>query len=138
MLRVIATYAAENSARITATTAKAAGMPVSPVVAYAAGMTPAATVSGATPASTKNSTAGTPSRSRASARETLPEVGSALVNMITLPDGVGDCSFPVTKQGTVRGGLGVRDQLPQAGRKPPGRLWRAAIGGRRVLSQPEP
>src|SRR5260370_36225869 len=34
-------------------------------------MTPAATVSGATPARTKNSTAGTPSRSRASARDTL-------------------------------------------------------------------
>ena len=47
-------------------------MPVSPVVAYAVGITPAATVSGATPASTKNSTAGTPSRSRASARDTVP------------------------------------------------------------------
>src|ERR1039457_5013392 len=34
-------------------------------------MTPAATVSGATPARTKNSTADTPSRSRASARDTL-------------------------------------------------------------------
>ena len=52
-------------------TRNAAGMPVSPVVAYAVGMTPAATVSGATPARTKNSTAGTPSRSRASARDTL-------------------------------------------------------------------
>ena len=47
-------------------------MLVRPVVAYAVGMTPAATVSGATPARTKNSTAGTPSRSRASARDMLP------------------------------------------------------------------
>jgi proteasome accessory factor A len=38
------------------------------VVAYAVGITPAATVSGATPARTKNSTAGMPSWSRASAR----------------------------------------------------------------------
>jgi hypothetical protein len=57
---------------MTATSRKAAGMPVSPVVAYAVGMTPAATVSGATPARTKNSTAGTPSRSRASARDIVP------------------------------------------------------------------
>ena len=72
MCRVIATYPTANKARITATAMNAAGMPVSPVVAYAVGMTPAATVSGATPARTKNSTAGTPSRSRASARDTLP------------------------------------------------------------------
>ena len=57
----------ENSAKITATTTNAAGMPVRPVVAYAVGMTPAATVSGATPARTNDSTAGMPSRSRASA-----------------------------------------------------------------------
>ena len=48
-----------------------AGIPVSPVVAYAVGMTPAATVRGATPARTKNNTAGTPSRSAASACDTL-------------------------------------------------------------------
>ncbi len=71
MCRVIATYPVANTARITAMTMNAAGMPVSPVVAYADGITPAATVSGATPARTKNSTAGTPSRSRASAREML-------------------------------------------------------------------
>ena len=46
-------------------------MPVKPVVAYAVGITPAATVSGATPASTNDSTAGTPRRSRASADDTL-------------------------------------------------------------------
>jgi hypothetical protein len=72
MCRVIATYPLAQTARITATTRNAAGMPVSPVAAYAVGMTPAATVSGATPARTKNSTAGTPSRSRASALDTLP------------------------------------------------------------------
>ena len=68
----MATYPVAKMARITAMTRNAAGMPVSPVVAYAVGMTPAATVSGATPARTKNSTAGTPSRSWASARDTLP------------------------------------------------------------------
>ena len=72
MCRVMATYPVAHTARITATSRNAAGMPVSPVVAYAVGITPAATVSGATPASTKNSTAGTPSRSRASARDTVP------------------------------------------------------------------
>src|SRR5258708_2914419 len=72
MLRVIATYPVANRARMSAMTRNAAGMPVSPVVAYAVGIAPAATVSGATPARTKNSTAGTPSRSRASARDTAP------------------------------------------------------------------
>src|SRR5216684_5428243 len=71
MCRVIATYRVAHTARITATSTNAAGIPVSPVVAYAAGITPAATVSGATPARTKNSTAGTPSRSQASARDTV-------------------------------------------------------------------
>jgi hypothetical protein len=70
MCLVMATYPMAHIARITATSTNAAGMPVSPVVAYAVGITPAATVSGATPASTKNSTADTPSRSRASARDT--------------------------------------------------------------------
>src|SRR6185437_703352 len=68
----IVTYPVANTAMITAMTMNAAGMPVSPVVAYAAGITPAATVSGATPARTKNKTAGTPSLSRASARDTVP------------------------------------------------------------------
>ena len=78
MCRVIATYPLANTARITAIATNAAGMPVSPVVAYAVGITPAATVSGATPASTKNSTAGTPSRSRASARDTAPGLVPAI------------------------------------------------------------
>ena len=72
----MATYPLANTARMTAITKKAAGMPVNPVVAYAVGMTPAATVSGATPARTKNRTAGTPSRSRARARDTLPGLGA--------------------------------------------------------------
>ncbi len=78
MLRAIATYPSANRAKMTAMTRNAAGMPVSPVVAYAVGITPAATVSGATPASTKNSTAGTPSRSLASARETAPGLPGAV------------------------------------------------------------
>ena len=72
MCRVIATYPAENTARMTATARNAAGIPVRPVVWKAVGMTPAATVSGATLARTKDSTAGTPSRSRASARDMPP------------------------------------------------------------------
>src|ERR1700735_5520994 len=67
MCRVMATYPLAQMARITAITRNAAGMPVSPVVAYALGMTPAATVSGATPARMKASMAGRRSRSRASA-----------------------------------------------------------------------
>ena len=65
-------YPVANTARTTATTPNAAGIPVSPVVANAVGITPAATVSGAMPARTKNSTAGIPSRSRARARDTAP------------------------------------------------------------------
>ena len=72
MYRVIATYPVANRARMTAMARNAAGMPVNPVVANAVGMTPAATVRGATPARTKNKTAGTPSRSLASARDTAP------------------------------------------------------------------
>jgi hypothetical protein len=62
---------------MTAITTNAAGIAVNPVVAYAVGITPAATVNGATPARTKNNTAGTPSRSAARAFETalgLPAV----------------------------------------------------------------
>ena len=69
--RAIATYPAANTARTTPTTRNAAGIPVSPVAAYAVGITPAATVSGATPARMKYSTDGTPSRSRASAWDTV-------------------------------------------------------------------
>src|SRR5260221_13201880 len=67
MCVAMAMYPVANKARVTAMTMNAAGMPVSPVVAYALGITPAATVSGATPARMKASTAGMPSRSRASA-----------------------------------------------------------------------
>jgi hypothetical protein len=76
MVKVVArpprTVGAVTSGRANGTENKAAGIPVNPVVWYAVGMTPAATVSGATPARTKNRTAGTPSRSRASARDMLP------------------------------------------------------------------
>ncbi len=72
MWRAIVTYPDAKMARMTAITTNAAGMPVNPVVAYAVGITPAATVSGATPAMTKNRTEGTPSRSLARARDTLP------------------------------------------------------------------
>src|SRR5258708_38402631 len=71
MRRAIATDPTAKMARITATARNAAGMPVSPVVWYAVGITPAATVSGARPASTKNSAALTPSRSLAKARDRL-------------------------------------------------------------------
>ena len=77
MCLLIAMYPVANSARITAMTRKAAGMPVSPVAAYALGISPAATVSGATPARMKASTAGTPSRSLASACDTLPGLDPA-------------------------------------------------------------
>ena len=87
MCLVIATYPLAHTARITAIAANAAGIPVSPVVAYAVGITPAATVSGATPASTKNSTAGTPSRSRASARDTLPGLVPATCVLDIQPPG---------------------------------------------------
>ena len=69
-------------------------MPVSPVIAYAVGITPAATVIGATPARTKASTAGTPSRSRASARDTVlcrlvpPALGTSSSLQFLLPRGM--------------------------------------------------
>src|SRR6266568_1455382 len=114
-------------------------MPVSPVVAYAAGMTPAATVSGATPDKTKNSTAGTPSRSRASARDTLLVLLPAIcvldmswcssdqkwIGSGKRSNRVGDT---VGEQGPVHGGLGVGDQFPQAGIKVPRRFLHAADG----------
>ena len=78
MCRAMVTYPAAKMARITAITTNAAGIPVNPVVAYAVGITPAATVSGATPARTKNSTAGTPSRSLARAWDTPPGLGWAV------------------------------------------------------------
>ena len=122
-------------------TRNAAGMPVNPVVAYAVGMTPAATVSGATPARTKNSTAGTPSRSRARARDTLP----GLVPVVCVRDiecspgcwvGMGEGSDAVGEHGAVHGGLGLGDQLPQAGIELPDRLLEAAAGaGRQVQRQ---
>ena len=56
------------------------------VTVYALGMTPAATVSGATPARMKASTAGIPSRSRASARDiALGGAGAALVDIYETP-----------------------------------------------------
>src|SRR5205809_50910 len=135
MCRVIATYPAANNARMSAMTRNAAGMPVSPVVAYADGMTPAATVSGATPASTKNSTAGTPSRSRASARDiALGLVGTCILGISTPPGGRG--SGAVGQQGAVHGGLGLGDQLPQVQAEVPGGLLEAAAGRGRVLVQP--
>src|SRR5260221_7199892 len=108
----MATYPVANTARTTATTRNAAGIPVSPVVAYAVGMTPAATVSGATPARTKNSTAGTPSRSRASARDTAPGLLAVWVGDICyLPSGRGDGGrgglYAVGEQGSVHGCLGL-------------------------------
>src|ERR1044071_6099343 len=85
MCLLMAMYPVANRARVTAMTRNAAGMAVSPVVAYALGMTPAATVSGATPARMKASTAGMPSRSRASARDiVLGGAGAACVGMIRL------------------------------------------------------
>src|SRR5579863_3751237 len=85
MCLAMAMYPVANKARVTAMTMNAAGMPVSPVVAYALGMTPAATVSGATPARMKASTAGMPSRSRASALDiALGGAGAACVDMMRL------------------------------------------------------
>ncbi len=48
MCRFIAMYPVANKARVTAITRNAAGIPASPVAAYALGISPAATVSGAT------------------------------------------------------------------------------------------
>src|SRR5580704_19033288 len=103
------TYPAEKTAKITATTRNAAGMPVKPVVAYAVGITPAATVSGATPASTNDSTAGTPRRSRASADDTLFRLAACWVRDIV--------STPLSG-GVVGPGAGVRDGGPAARRRP--------------------
>src|SRR6201986_3240427 len=114
-----------------ATTTNAAGMPVSPVVWKAVGITPAATGRGPTPASTKNSTAGTPSRSRARARDTgLP--GDCFL-------GMGDLLVAVRgrvelnamgEQGAGPGGLGLGDQLAKARAEVPGRLGQLAAGVR--------
>src|ERR1039458_5436583 len=133
MCRVIATYPVANSARITAMTRNAAGIPVSPVVAYAGGITPAATVSGATPARTKNSTAGTPSRSRASARDTaLGLAGAGCIPDITVSGFllavVSGRSGAVGEQGAVDGGLGLADQLVQVRSEQRDCLLRAAAG----------
>jgi hypothetical protein len=78
MWRAMATYPVAKMPKMMAMTTNAARMPVNPVVAYAVGITPAATVRGATPASTKNSTAGIPRRSRASARDTALGLLSAV------------------------------------------------------------
>src|ERR1035441_7488711 len=116
MCRGIATYPVAHTARITATSRNAAGMPVSPVVAYAVGITPAATVSGATPASTKNSTAGTPSGARASARDMLLGLVPAVCVLdIKKPPGcwvlMEERSCAVGKHGAVDGCLGLGDQF---------------------------
>ena len=103
-------------------------------------MTPAATVSGATPARTKNSTAGTPSRSRARARDTLLGLRPAGVrsghrcdSWVAGGDGIGP--------GLIRGGRAGRcPRRPGSGRSGPAgrdragcaassRRWRA-LGGR--------
>src|SRR6266705_2043077 len=98
-------------------------------------MTPAATVSGATPARMKNSTAGTPSRSRASARDTLPGLllGAAWVRDICLllvlggSDWMGGRdSHAVGQHGAVHRGLGLGDELAQAGVEQPGQFVEAA------------
>src|ERR1039458_3141096 len=143
MCRVMATYPLAQMARITAMTSNAAGMPVSPVVAYAVGMTPAATVSGATLARTKDSTAGTPSRSRASARDTLLGLRPAVCVLDIMRllgsrgSGVGSALHAVGEQGTVYGGLGLGDQFPQDGIKLGCRLVETAVGvGREIKRQP--
>src|SRR5579871_5482002 len=118
MWRVIATYPLDQMAKITASTTKAAGIPVSPVGAEAVGITPAATVSGATPARTKNSTAGTPSRSRASACDTEPcrLVRAWAGNVIVPPSSSRGChqgSGAVGEHGRARGGLRHADHVLQ-------------------------
>src|SRR5712691_9543196 len=109
-------YPVANNARITATTRNAAGMPVSPVVAYALGMTPAATVSGATPARMNASTAGMPSRSRASALDiALAGTRTACADTMRLLDRrkkwMVRVSGAVRQDGAVHRGLGLGDQL---------------------------
>src|SRR5258708_18567635 len=81
-------------------------------------MTPAATVSGATLARTKDSTAGTPSRSRASARDTPPGLLAAawiLDNTGLLIDRASDR----TGQGVKHDGRARRrPRRPGSGRSP--------------------
>src|SRR5712691_3166384 len=108
-----------NRPRITAMATNAAGMPVRPVVWYAVGMTPAATVSGATPASTKNSTDGMPSRSFASSWDMRErDLARALVvcalNTVSVSF-IGLRSDAVRQHRAVDGRLGLRDQLAQVG-----------------------
>src|SRR6266568_8746202 len=82
-------------------------------------MTPAATVSGATPARTKDSTAGTPSRSRASARDTLPGLLTAawvldIMGLLVNKDRAG------WDGGFIRDGrAGHHLRRPGSGRSPP-------------------
>src|SRR6266699_2571770 len=111
MCLAMAMYPVAKRARVTAMTMNAAGMPVSPVVAYALGMTPAATVSGATPARMKASTAGMPSRSRASALDiALGGAGAACVDtMRLLVEWWCGVSGAVRQHGAVDGGLGLAD-----------------------------
>src|ERR1039458_1983793 len=108
MCLVIATYPVANRPKMTAMTVK-------PVVCWAVGIPPAATVSGATPARTKNSTAGTPSRSRASARDMVLGLVGVEVLDIRSPGcwrfGWEGVSYAVGEQGTVDGRLGLGDQL---------------------------
>ena len=86
MWRVIATYPLAHTARITAIATTQPGSRSARSSHRRSGR-PAATVSGATPASTKNSTAGTPSRSRASARDTLPGLVPATCVLDIQPPG---------------------------------------------------
>src|SRR6266487_6333475 len=140
MRRAIATYPAAKIARITATTRNAAGIAVSPVVWYAVGMTPAATVSGATPARTKKSTAGRPSRSLASARDTVP--GRDLVSggwgmAVSCEVSLVGCLDAMGEHGFVHGGLGLGDEFLHAGREPGDGFPHAEAGfGRATWQQP--
>src|ERR1700733_4993016 len=120
MFRAIATYPVLKIARMTAMTMNAAGIPVSPVAAYAVGMTPAATVSGATDAMMKLRTVITPSRSRASVRDTrrgraAPDASSSDLNIAIssewLERGPRPSALPaVGQQGGVHRGPGLGDQ----------------------------
>ncbi len=140
MRLLIATYPAQNKARMTATARNATGMPVRPVTAYAVGITPAHTVIGAMLAQMNASTDGMPSRSRASARDTVPARAAGVVldigKSLLLGVGVGG-SRAAGKDGAVSGGLRLGDQLPQVRRELPGCLRDAAAGGQ-VLLDPEP
>src|SRR4249919_3044640 len=82
----IATYPTLNSIRIAAMMTNANGSPVTPVTAKPVVTTPATTVMGVVALSTKKATAGTPSRSRAKARETLlPPAACAEWDMMRTP-----------------------------------------------------